>query len=139
MAIGIKHWTPLPEVVPWRRRYIEGFSVTAFRTLLVILLFAIVIYTIPVVITEGLSPLLPTFFGNILAMTWPGQFNFDFFGFLILSATWTAWRNQFSAPGLGLALVALFGGIPVLTTYLLYLSYQTEGDIRVMLLGEGRS
>ena len=87
MAIGIKHWTPLPDVVPWRRRYIEGFSVTAFRTLLVILLFAIVIYTIPVVITEGLSPLLPTFFGNILAMTWPGQFNFDFFGFLILSAT----------------------------------------------------
>ena len=139
MAIGIKHWTPLPDVVPWRRRYIEGFSVTAFRTLLVILLFAIVIYTIPVVITEGLSPLLPTFFGNILAMTWPGQFNFDFFGFLILSATWTAWRNQFSAPGLGLALVALFGGIPFLTTYLLYLSYQTEGDIRVMLLGEGRS
>ena len=139
MAIGIKHWTPLPEVVPWRRRYIEGFSVTAFRTLLVILLFAIVIYTIPVVITEGLSPLLPTFFGNILAMTWPGQFNFDFFGFLILSATWTAWRNQFSAPGLGLALVALFGGIPFLTTYLLYLSYQTKGDIRVMLLGEGRS
>ena len=139
MAIGIKHWTPLPDVVPWRRRYIEGFSVTAFRTLLVILLFAIVIYTIPVVITEGLSPLLPTFFGNILAMTWPGQFNFDFFGFLILSATWTAWRNQFSAPGLGLALVALFGGIPFLTTYLLYLSYQTKGDIRVMLLGEGRS
>ena len=32
-------------------------------------------------------------------MTWPGQFNFDFFGFLILSATWTAWRNQFSALG----------------------------------------
>ena len=112
---------------------------TAFRTLLVILLIAVVIYTIPVVITEGLSPLIPTFFGDILAMTWPGQFNFDFLGFLILSATWTAWRNQFSAPGLGLALVALFGGIPFLTTYLLYLSYQTKGDIRVMLLGEGRS
>ena len=112
---------------------------TAFRTLLVILLTAVVIYTIPVVIDVGLSQLLPTFLGDILAMTWPGQFNFDFFGFLILSATWTAWRNQFSAPGLGLALVALFGGIPFLTTYLLYLSYQTEGDIRVMLLGEGRS
>ena len=112
---------------------------TAFRTLLVILLTAVVIYTIPVVIDVGLSQLLPTFFGDILAMTWPGQFNFDFFGFLILSATWTAWRNQFSAPGLGLALVALFGGIPFLTTYLLYLSYQTEGDIRVMLLGKGRS
>ena len=112
---------------------------TAFRTLLVILLIAVVIYTIPVVLNDGLSPLLSTFFGDILAMTWPGQFNFDFFGFLILSATWTAWRNQFSAPGLALALVALFGGIPFLTTYLLYLSYQTKGDIQVMLLGEGRS
>ena len=112
---------------------------TAFRTLLVILLVAVVVYTIPVVINDGLSPLLPTFFGDILAMTWPGQFNFDFFGFLILSATWTAWRNLFSAPGLGLALIALFGGIPFLTTYLLYLSYQAKGDIRVMLLGEGRS
>ena len=112
---------------------------TAFRILLVILLIAVVTYTIPVVIEEGLSSLLPTFFRDILAMTWPGQFNFDFLGFLILSATWTAWRNQFSACGLGLALVALFGGIPFLTTYLLYLSYQTKGDIRVMLLGEGRS
>ena len=112
---------------------------TALRTLLVILLIAVVIYTIPVAINEGLSTLLPTFFGDILAMTWPGQFNFDFLGFLILSATWTAWRNQFSASGLGLALVALFGGIPFLTTYLLYLSYQTNGDIRVMLLGEARS
>ena len=112
---------------------------TALRTLLVILLIAVVTYTIPVVIEEGLSSLLPTFFRDILAMTWPGQFNFDFLGFLILSATWTAWRNQFSAPGLGLALVALFGGIPFLTTYLLYLSYQTNGDIRVMLLGEARS
>ena len=112
---------------------------TAFRILLVILLIAVVTYTIPVVIEEGLSSLLPTFFRDILTMTWPGQFNFDFLGFLILSATWTAWRNQFSAPGLGLALVALFGGIPFLTTYLLYLSYQTNGDIRVMLLGEGRS
>ena len=112
---------------------------TAFRILLVILLIAVVTYTIPVVIEEGLSSLLPTFFRDILTMTWPGQFNFYFLGFLILSATWTAWRNQFSAPGLGLALVALFGGIPFLTTYLLYLSYQTNGDIRVMLLGEARS
>jgi hypothetical protein len=111
---------------------------TAFRILLVILLIAVVTYTIPVVIEEGLSSLLPTFFRDILTMTWPGQFNFDFLGVLILSATWTAWRNQFSAPGLGLALVALFGGIPFLTTYLLYLSYQTNGDIRVMLLGEAR-
>lgn len=72
-------------------------------------------------------------------MAWAGQFNFAFFCFLILSATCTAWRNHFSAPGLALALVALFSGIPLLTTHLLYLSYQTSGDIQVMLHGEGRS
>ena len=83
MAIGINHWAPFREVVPRRRRYIEGFPVTAFRILLVILLIAVVIYTIPVVMSEGLSPLSPTFFGAILAMTWQGQFNFGFFGFLI--------------------------------------------------------
>ena len=54
---------------------------TAFRILLVILLIAVVIYTIPVVMSEGLSPLLPTFFGDILAMTWQGQFNFGFLVF----------------------------------------------------------
>ena len=66
---------------------------TAIRTLLVVMLIAVVIYTIPVVRNDGLSPLFPTFFGDILAMTWPGQFNFDSFSFLILSATWMAWRN----------------------------------------------
>ena len=53
---------------------------TAFRTLLVILLIAVVIYTIPVVIDEG-SAAITDFFGDILAMTWPGQFNFDFLVF----------------------------------------------------------
>ena len=33
-------------------------------------------------------------------MKWFGQFNLDFMGFLILSAIWVAWRNQFSAAGL---------------------------------------
>ena len=37
---------------------------TAFRTLLVILLIAVVIYTIPVVINEGLSPLYRLFSGT---------------------------------------------------------------------------
>lgn len=108
---------------------------TLFRTLLLVLLATVVIYTIPVLVDFGLASLLPNFFSEIHAMTWQGQFNTDFLGFLILSAVWTAWRHGFSGSGLGLGVVAFFGGIPFLTTYLLILSYQEQGDIPGMLLG----
>lgn len=112
---------------------------SAFRGLLALLLVAVVLYTGPVVAEHGLMSLLPTFFGDIAKMGWPGQFNLDFSGFLTLSALWTAWRNHFSASGLALAVVAFFGGIPFLTTYLLVLSFRSGGDIKVMLLGEQRA
>ena len=76
---------------------------TKFRVLLTTILAIIVIYTAFVVSNHGLN-LLPIFFGDILRMEWPGQFNLDFLGFLILSAFWTAWRNQFAQA----ALVLLF-------------------------------
>ncbi|MEN9807806.1 MAG: hypothetical protein RL756_2326 [Pseudomonadota bacterium] len=111
----------------------------AFRLLLVILLVIVVVYTIPVVAEQGILSLLPTFFSDMVEMGWAGQFNLDFMGFLLLSGLWTAWRNQFSGGGLALSVVAFFGGIPFLTTYLLLLSYQSSGDIRIMLLGPARA
>lgn len=110
----------------------------AFRLILAVLFLWVVIYTIPVLATYGLAPLLPTFFGDMAAFTWPGQFNADFFGFLVLSATWVAWRNHFSPLGLGLAVVALFGGIPFLTAYLLIMSFRVDGDLRLLIMGQGR-
>lgn len=110
-----------------------------FRLLLGILLVTVVVYTIPVIAEHGLLSLLPTFFSDMAEMGWPGQFNLDFMGFLTLAGVWTAWRNHFSAVGLLLGVVAFFGGIPFLTTYLLILSFQSGGDIRVMLLGERRA
>ena len=98
-----------------------------------------VLYTIPVVAEYGLLSLLPTFFGDMAEMGWPGQFNLDFMGFLTLAGLWTAWRNHFSALGVLLGVVAFFGGIPFLTTYLLVLSFQSGGDVKVMLLGERRA
>ena len=112
---------------------------SAFRLLLIALLLAVVLYTIPVVANHGLLVLLPTFFGDMARMAWPGQFNLDFFGFLLLSGFWTAWRNEFSLPGIALGVVAVFGGIPFLTAYLLILSYRSRGDVKVMLLGERRA
>lgn len=110
----------------------------AFRLLLSAILVMIVLYTIPVVANHGLG-LLQVFFGDIANMGWPGQFNLDFLGFLILSALWTAWRNDFSPGGLGLAILAFFLGAPFLTAYLLMLSFRCGGDPRVMLLGERRA
>ena len=108
------------------------------RILLALQLAALVVYTLIVIANHGITPLLPTFFGDMAQMTWPGQFNADFFGFLMLSALWTAWRHEFSAGGIGLGVVALIGGIPFLTTYLLYHSFQVNDDMRALLLGPSR-
>ncbi|MCH9672284.1 MAG: hypothetical protein K0U93_12620 [Gammaproteobacteria bacterium] len=110
---------------------------TAFRVLLVTIFIAIVLYTIPVVLNHGLG-LLTVFFGDIGKMGWSGQFNFDFLGFLVLSALWTAWRNNFSAPGLVLSALAFCFGAPFLTGYLFYLSFRCDQNVQAMLLGEHR-
>lgn len=60
---------------------------TAFRVLLAAIFVTIVVYTSVVVANHGLG-LLPVFFGDIAKMEWPGQFNLDFSGFLVLSALW---------------------------------------------------
>lgn len=109
-----------------------------FRLFLAAWLVVIVAYTSVTVANHGLD-LLPVFFGDMAEMGWPGQFNLDFMGFLALSALWVAWRHQFSPAGLGLAVVAFFGGMPFLAAYLLVQSYRAQGDIRVLLLGPGRA
>jgi hypothetical protein len=82
---------------------------------------------------------MSVFFGDIVAMTWPGQFNLDFSFFLVLSGLWLAWRHHFSPLGLALGLAALFGGSPLLATYLFLASIRAKGDVRVLLLGKARA
>ncbi|WP_409433993.1 hypothetical protein ACJ3XI_05680 [Litorimonas sp. RW-G-Af-16] len=106
-----------------------------FRLFLIVVLIAIISYTFVTISRHGLG-LIPIFFGDMAAMTWPGQFNFDFMCFLFLSGIWTAWRNKFSISGLILALFAFFGGMLFLSAYLLYLSFETKGDIKRMMLGD---
>ncbi|HEX4895673.1 MAG TPA: hypothetical protein VFV11_05015 [Solimonas sp.] len=110
---------------------------TLFRGFLIILWLVLVGYTALVIQDHGLG-LLPIFFGDMAKLTWPGQFNVDFLMMLSLSALWVSWRHGYSAPGLALGLMALFGGALFLTTYLLVISLQTGGDTRAMLLGPGR-
>ena len=111
---------------------------TLFRIFLAVLLIALLVYTLMVGAAHGWN-LVPPFFAEIQAVTWQGQFNFDFMGFLLLSATWCAWRNDFSLAGLGLAVLGATGGILFLATYLLILSFATGGDIKTIMLGTRRA
>ncbi len=111
---------------------------TLFRAFLVAFLVVLSVYTAIVIQHHGFN-LFPYFFGDMLAMGWAGQFNLDFSGFLVLSALWVSWRHQFTPAGLGLAVVAFFGGMGFLTIYLLYWSLKVEGDMKAILLGEGRA
>lgn len=105
-----------------------------FRLFLLACLLSILIYT-GITISEHGWSLLPTFFGDMAAMAWPGQFNFDFFTFLLLSGLWTAWRNRFTPAGYALGLIAVFGGMLFLSIYLLVLSYRHQGDLSEIMLG----
>ncbi len=111
---------------------------TGFRVLLVAILVWIAGYTVVTVANHGPN-LFPQFFGDMAAFGWAGQFNADFLCFLVLSALWVAWRHEYSPGGLGLSVLAFFGGAFFLSVYLLVMSFSTGGDIRVILLGPSRA
>lgn len=107
----------------------------AFRMALFAIFVTTTIYTTIVILSHGLN-LLPIFFGDMATVTWPGQFNLDFLGFLLLAGFWVAWRHSFSPAGLGLGLIAVIGGMLFMAPYLLIVSFRTRGDIDKLLLGE---
>ena len=109
-----------------------------FRLFLLAIILVVAAYTAPVLLEHGIVVLLPSFFGVMRDMGWQGQFNLDFFMFLLLSGFWIAWRNEFSATGIALGVGGVLLGAPYLAAYLLFLSYQTRGNISVMLLGAAR-
>ena len=108
---------------------------TVFRMFLAVIFLSILAYTSVTISNHGLN-LLPIFFGDMKAMAWPGQFNFDFMTFLALSALWTAWRNNFSAKGLTLAVLAFFGGMLFLSAYLFILTFKANGSLVHVMIGD---
>jgi hypothetical protein len=99
--------------------------------------FSLSAYTAVTISNYGWN-LIPVFFGDMRAMTWPGQFNFDFMGFLFLSGLWVSWRHQFSVVGIGLGAVAVFGGMLFLSLYLFVASTQANGNLKEVLMGSSR-
>jgi len=110
----------------------------AFRALLIVIFVVIASYTLHVIGDHGLN-LFPVFFGDIAKLGWPGQFNLDFTCMLTLSGLWVAWRHEFSAAGIALGLLALFGGAFFLSAYLFVVSARAKGDAKVLLLGQARA
>ncbi len=90
--------------------------------------------TITAIANDGLNLLTP-FFGEIVALSWHGQFNVDFACYLLLSGLWMAWRGGFSSGSIVLGVLAPPLGILFLAPYLLYLVRKCHGDPRKMLLG----
>ena len=111
---------------------------TLFRAFLAVFLIVLTAYTAKVGLQYGWN-IIPMFFSEMQALTWQGQFNLDFMGFLLLSAIWCIWRNNYSPAGWGLSIFAATGGMMFLTIYLLYLSITTGGDIKAIMLGEQRA
>ena len=66
----------------------------AFRVLLASIVGMVLVYTGLVGATQGWN-FMPVFFEDIIAMTWPGQFNLDFSCLLILSGLWLACATSF--------------------------------------------
>jgi hypothetical protein len=107
----------------------------ALQIYFVAVLIIIGAYTGLVIMEYGVN-LFPYFFGDMMALTWAGQFNLDFMFMLSFSALWTMWRNQFTLSGIGLGVLAFFFGAPFLCLYMLYLAKQTNGDLVAMLIGD---
>ena len=110
---------------------------TAFRLLLGLMFGVLLVYTGITISGSGLD-LLSVFFGDMQKMGWPGQFNLDFMFMLTLSALWVAWRHRFSPAGLGLAVLAFFGGSSFLCVYLLIVSFNARGGMSEILIGRSR-
>lgn len=111
---------------------------SAFRAYLVIVVLVVGGYTAVTIADHGMT-LYPIFFGDMLEMGWPGQFNLDFLFMLCFSGLWIAWRHHFSPAGLALGFGGTMLGAPYLAAYLLVQSQRTEGDVAALLLGPVRA
>ena len=106
-----------------------------FRAFLLLIWILLAGYTAMVAAEHGLG-LFAVFFGDILALTWPGQFNLDFLLLLTLCALWVAWRHRFSRAGWALGTLVLVGGVLALVPYLLVAIARANNDPRALLLGK---
>ena len=108
-----------------------------FQFLLILLSLIMSIYTFQVISQYGIN-IIPLFFGEIQALNWQGQFNFDFACFLLIAGLWIAWRKNFSAKGIFLGIITTILGILFFAPYILLETIRLKGNTVDLLLGEQR-
>ncbi|AFY39649.1 hypothetical protein Lepto7376_3446 [[Leptolyngbya] sp. PCC 7376] len=107
---------------------------TVLRTFLIFSTVAIFGVTIYAVIGQGFNwPAV--YFGDLLYLNWRSQFNTDFLIHLFLLGTWISWREGFSAKGFVFGFLSIFLGGMFGFPYLLYATYQAQGNPKEILLG----
>lgn len=111
-----------------------GKNQTFLKVLLIIQTLGLLIYTAIAVQNDGANFLVRAQ-EFATSMTWMGQFTLDFQCYLILSALWISWRDQFSLNSIVIAIIAMTLGIIVLAPYLLYLLTKEKGDLKRVIIG----
>lgn len=111
---------------------------TFLRFLLVLMAATLTVYTVMAIGNEGIN-LFANTIPAIADFGWQGQFHLDFVTYLVLSGLWIAWRHDFSGSGIAFGIAASTIGIMFFAIYVFVASYQAEGDLSVVLLGEKRS
>lgn len=107
----------------------------AFKLLLLSQVILLMVFSVMAFQKEG-ADLFSVFFGNILTPGWNAQFNLDFTCYLMLSGLWIMWRNKFSAGSIVLGTAAAIVGIMIFASYMLYLLFKEDGDMKKVLLGD---
>lgn len=72
---------------------------------------------------------------DLAAMNWRTQFDTDFLIYLFLGAIWISWREGFTPRGHLFGFLSVFFGGMFSFPYLLYATYESKGDLKVILLG----
>ncbi|GAB4196068.1 MAG: hypothetical protein Tsb002_29160 [Wenzhouxiangellaceae bacterium] len=72
---------------------------------------------------------------DLMALNWRTQFDTDFIVYLLIVATWIAWREGLTAKGAAFGLVSIVMGGMFSFPYILYATYQANGNPKALLLG----
>ena len=107
---------------------------TLLRALLLISTVLIYVMTVIASVNHGLNwPAVAI--KDLIAMNWRSQFDTDFLIYLFIGATLVSWREGFTLKGHVFGFLSVFMGGMFSFPYLLYATYQANGNPKAVLLG----
>lgn len=108
------------------------------RILLVVSTIIIYAVTAAAIINQGWNwPAVAA--SDLLALGWRSQFDSDFLVHLIILASWITWREGADLKAYVFGFLSIVMGGMFSFPYLLLATYKARGNVKALLLGEGRS